>query len=388
MTGSGPTDRACRGCDGSIAAAKTTDVPRVFGAAAVERRGAGDQDIGAGGDRGTGGLEIDPAIDLEIDRPARGVDTAAQLGDLGELAGDEFLAAVTGIDGHHQHQVDVVEHLGDGVGGRRRVERNAGFLAQRLDQLNGAVQMWAGFGVNGDDVGAGVDEVVDERIDWRHHKVDIEGESRMRPKRLDHRRADGDVGHEMAVHDVDVKPVRTGFVDGANLLAQSRKISRENRRRDSDRIRHSLFLTGRWFVGKSRSSLDHAAGIRFNPRFCRRYNRVATQGATRRMPGHGRPIGDTETTRRRRGDRHWDAARLDSSTTAARGAGARLVMAIAALALFLTASPPPGAAQSPQRGDFEQPALLTADEVTYDEELDIATARGNVEISQGLRVLR
>ena len=71
-----------------------------------------------------------------------------------------------------------------------------------------------------------------------------------------------------------------------------------------------------------------------------------------------------------------------------RGAGVRLNIAIGALALFLAAAPVSGWAQSPRPGDLDQPALLTADEVTYDEELDIATARGNVEISQGLRVLR
>ena len=106
------------------------------------------------------------------------------------------------------------------------------------------------------------------------------------------------------------------------------------------------------------------------------------------MPGHGRPIGDTETTRRRRGDPHRQAARSGGGATVSRGAGVRLNIAIGALALFLAAAPVSGWAQSPRPGDLDQPALLTADEVTYDEELDIATARGNVEISQGLRVLR
>ncbi len=38
--------------------------------------------------------------------------------------------------------------------------------------------------------------------------------------------------------------------------------------------------------------------------------------------------------------------------------------------------------------DSDTPALLSADEVTYDESLGVATARGNVEISQGDRVLK
>ena len=38
--------------------------------------------------------------------------------------------------------------------------------------------------------------------------------------------------------------------------------------------------------------------------------------------------------------------------------------------------------------DGERPSLLTADEVTYDESLGLVVARGNVEISQGQRILR
>src|SRR3546814_12869976 len=66
--------------------------------------------IGAGGDRQLRGLGIDAAIDLKIDLPAAGIDRLAQDADLLKLTGNEFLAAEAGIDAHHQHQVDHVEH--------------------------------------------------------------------------------------------------------------------------------------------------------------------------------------------------------------------------------------------------------------------------------------
>ena len=59
---------------------------------------------------------------------------------------------------------------------------------------------------------------------------------------------------------------------------------------------------------------------------------------------------------------------------------------IAALALFLPAQSPPASAQ--EDFDTDQPSLLTADEVTYDESLGLVVARGNVEISQRQRVLK
>jgi len=59
-----------------------------------------------------------------------------------------------------------------------------------------------------------------------------------------------------------------------------------------------------------------------------------------------------------------------------------------AIGLFLIGllQSPPVAAQQPFETD--QPTLVTADEITYNEELDTVTARGNVELSQGDRILR
>jgi LPS-assembly protein len=56
-----------------------------------------------------------------------------------------------------------------------------------------------------------------------------------------------------------------------------------------------------------------------------------------------------------------------------------------AIALTIDASPALAQKVAPVQ---DVPAVLKADEVTYDQELDIVTARGNVEIAQGDRVLR
>ena len=58
------------------------------------------------------------------------------------------------------------------------------------------------------------------------------GLARVRPKRLHHRRADGEVGHEMAVHDVDVDPVGAGLVDRADFLAELGEVGGQDRRGD------------------------------------------------------------------------------------------------------------------------------------------------------------
>ena len=167
-------------------------------------------DVGAGLDAFPRRLGIDAAIDLEIDRPARGVDRLAQGGDLGELALDEGLAAEAGIDAHHQHEIEVAQHVLDGGDRRRRVEHAARLLAQALDELDRAVDVRARLGMERDRVGAGLGIGRHHGIDRRDHQMDVERQAAVLAQRLHHHRADGDVGHEVAVHHVDMDPVGAG----------------------------------------------------------------------------------------------------------------------------------------------------------------------------------
>jgi LPS-assembly protein len=71
-----------------------------------------------------------------------------------------------------------------------------------------------------------------------------------------------------------------------------------------------------------------------------------------------------------------------------------LLRAILTALMLTLAAATPGLAQSlipgksaPAQGGEDQPVLLKADEITYDESLSLVTARGHVEISQGDRVL-
>ncbi|MFQ5972219.1 MAG: LPS-assembly protein LptD [Alphaproteobacteria bacterium] len=68
-----------------------------------------------------------------------------------------------------------------------------------------------------------------------------------------------------------------------------------------------------------------------------------------------------------------------------RGGWASSLTVLAMAALWIVWPTASGRTQEPIPTDV--PALLTADELTFDEELDLATATGNVEISQGERIL-
>src|SRR6516225_5380446 len=68
--------------------------------------------------------------------------------------------------------------------------------------------------------------------------MDVERLCRMRPQRLHHLGANGDVGHKMAVHDVDMDPVGAGRVDRAHLLAELGEVGRQDGWSDGERAMH------------------------------------------------------------------------------------------------------------------------------------------------------
>ena len=126
-----------------------------------------------------------------------------------------------------------------------RVERDARLLAQRADGLQRPVQMRPRLDVDRDDVGAGLGERLEVGIARRDHQVDVEGLlacavcsafTTSGPMR--------DVGDEMAVHHVDMDPVGTGAVDGAQFLAQLGKVGGQDRRRNDERARHFGLRSG------------------------------------------------------------------------------------------------------------------------------------------------
>ena len=89
-----------------------------------------------------------------------------------------------------------------------------------LDRLDRAVEMRTGLRMRRDDIGAGLHEGFKIGVHRRDHQMHVEGLFRVRPQRLHHGRTDGEIGHVMPVHHIDMNPVGARLVDGANLLAE------------------------------------------------------------------------------------------------------------------------------------------------------------------------
>jgi hypothetical protein len=192
--------------------------------AALEHRGPCHENICAGGGESRRGLRRDAAIHLKVD--VASVDHRPDAPNLLDLRWNESLAAEARVYAHHEDQVDSVEDVLDDVFWCARIKRNACFLTERADLLKRPVEMRPRFGMDGNDVRACLCERLKIRVRRLDHEMNIEGLLRPRADAFDEARPKRDVGHEMAVHDVDMNPVTSGLVDRSDLLAEAGEIGR------------------------------------------------------------------------------------------------------------------------------------------------------------------
>ena len=79
--------------------------------------------------------------------------------------------------------------------------------------MNDAVKVGTGFHVHGDDVCADIGEIVYIVRRIFNHQVHVERDGRDGFNGADYRRAEGDVGDEMAIHNVQMQQVRSCLFD-------------------------------------------------------------------------------------------------------------------------------------------------------------------------------
>ena len=112
----------------------------------------------------------------------------------------------------------------DDVWRGRRIENHPRLGTQFADALQRTIKMWSAFRMDADDIRPRGREGLKIGIHWRDHQVDVEGQADMGLKCLHHIRTDGDVGHEMAVHDINMQPVGTCDFQCPCFFAKPRKI--------------------------------------------------------------------------------------------------------------------------------------------------------------------
>ncbi len=80
--------------------------------------------------------------------------------------------------------------------------------------------------MDGDPVGSGLGEGFQIAVGIFDHQMHVQYPGRYLTRRLDHQRANGDIGDKMPIHDIDMDNLSTGLIHGPDLISQSGKISR------------------------------------------------------------------------------------------------------------------------------------------------------------------
>ena len=119
----------------------------------------------------------------------------------------------------------------------------------------------ANLDMGGDHIGTGIGKGLDERVNRINHQMHIHQGGDMRPQRRTHRRAKGQIRHEMTIHHIKMHPIGTGAFDGAALCAETGKIGGEDRGGDLERAKvcHCCILLagangwGRWFLSSQQA---------------------------------------------------------------------------------------------------------------------------------------
>ncbi len=177
--------------------------------------------------RGTG--RVNSAIDLNMITELVVFADARGGGDFFQHLRHEGLAAETGHHRHAEQQVDPPEKRPHRIQRRGGVERESRLETGFPDAAQRFRDVVLGLDVHGDQIGPGVDEALEVMIRPGNHQVRVEKDPARPVGRRHHLRAEGDVVHEVAIHHIQVHPVRPRSHRAPDFAADVGEIRRQQR---------------------------------------------------------------------------------------------------------------------------------------------------------------
>ena len=159
------------------------------------------------------------------------VEQAAQLPHFLQGMRDELLSAETRVDAHQKHQVHVGCDVFKDADGRGRIERDACLHARLVYLPDDTMQVRTSLVVHVHEISAEGLDLINKLLGLHNHEVHVERLLANARHMLQHGKAEGYVGHEDAVHDVDVEPVGTALVEPLHLGLEIGEIGSKQRRR-------------------------------------------------------------------------------------------------------------------------------------------------------------
>src|SRR6266851_5614824 len=195
-----------------------------------EDRVAGNQDRRPRRDDEWRGVRVDATVDLDLDLRRQ----PTQAPDLVRAALDELLAAEPRLDRHHVDQVDVWQYLAQVFDRRRRVDGHTCLRAKLLDRLHCPVERTRSLHLYLDQSRSRFGKRLQEHLRSLDHQVGFDGQRRRPADRLHRMRPESEVGHEVAVHDIDLDPVGARGLRLLDLFGEAPDVGRKDRRNNLD----------------------------------------------------------------------------------------------------------------------------------------------------------
>jgi hypothetical protein len=198
------------------------------GISMLEYSAACDQYLRTGTHYVANRLVMDAAVDFNAEAElARLADFREQFNFL-EGRVDKGLTTEAGVHAHDKNMMNQWKNFIEGVDRCGRVYDYSGLASVRCDQMKRAIEMDAGFLVDGDPSSAGFGKCGDEFVRPFNHEMTIERNFRDFAKRGHDRRPDRDIRDEMTIHHIHVEDACSPFDDGLRFRAEAGEVSREN----------------------------------------------------------------------------------------------------------------------------------------------------------------
>ena len=96
--------------------------------------------------------------------------------------------------------------------------------------------------MKGDEVGAGLGEIERKTVDRRDHEMDVDRDRDMRADRGADHRTDGEIGHVMVIHHVEMDEIGTSILYRTDLFAKPGKVGRQNTGGNPEGSRHGFWM--------------------------------------------------------------------------------------------------------------------------------------------------
>src|SRR6202162_3999050 len=216
----------------------------------TENTGARHEHIRPGFARDCGRVWVNPSIHFDMKIKSKFSAKLSRSLYLAHHCLHETLPAETGIDGHHQQQIDLVKEWRHLFEGSRRADRQPACRPCRADTFQRPADIIIGLDVDGD-IAYVRNESGKEMIGPLDHQVRIQRDGGDFCDRLHNGDSERKIVDKMAIHHVEVQPICAGLFDSFALCSEIIKITCEHRGRDDYRFAvHRFFLLFNRYDGR------------------------------------------------------------------------------------------------------------------------------------------